>query len=274
MFLSIFLTFSAFSFVKEITNEVIEYYDEIPEFALSNGVLSVESPVYSKIDSNISIAIDTNYTFDEFVNTKEYVTASYTDVAIIINQDRLTTLREGMEYSYLPFQDLNLELTRDAVYEELLSFSDDKAKQIQTIFVLYVSIVVSYFMSLIFKVLFIACLVSIMCVTRGIRLNYANYVKIAIYEYTFPLIVEVIVACLVGPGKTYTYWASILLLYVYLLYAIRAVRLDAFLMMFSRKENVRHNNAEFESELEKYQEMNNIDNTKEEENEKEEDKKE
>ena len=63
-----------------------------------------------------------------------------------------------------------------------------------------------------------------------------------------------VTTCLVGPGKSYTYWASVLLLYVYLLYAVRAIRLDAFIMMFSRKENVRHNSQEFENELEKYKE--------------------
>lgn len=48
---------------------------------------------------------------------------------------------------------------------------------------------------------------------------------------------------------------------MYLIYAIRAVRLDAFIMMFSKKSDLKHNSNEFENELKKYNEILNTDDT-------------
>ena len=101
-----------------------------------------------------------------------------------------------------------------------------------------------------------------MCMLTGVRLNFKNYIKIAIYAYTLPFIMELISLCLGVSGKDYVYYTSSLLTYIYIIYAVRAIRLDAFIMLFSKKENVKHTSVEFENELKKYNEIVNNDITK------------
>ena len=114
---------------------------------------------------------------------------------------------------------------------------------------------IGYFVVVFFNIIFLSFIISIICILTGVHLNFSNYMKIAIYSYTLPLILEVIAICLVGPGKDYTYYATLMLTYVYMIYAVRAIRLDAFIMLFSRRKNSKHSSGEFEEELRKYNEQ-------------------
>ena len=60
---------------------------------------------------------------------------------------------------------------------------------------------------------------------------------------------------MVGTIKDYARYTIVMLTYVYAIYAMRAIKLDAFIVMFSGKKNVKHTSSEFEKELEKYKEL-------------------
>ena len=83
----------------------------------------------------------------------------------------------------------------------------------------------------IIRIIFIALIASIISLFFGIKASFSNYIKLAIYAYTLPFIIEVISICIVGTIKDYAYYTSLALTYVYILYALRAVKLDAFLTL-------------------------------------------
>ena len=56
---------------------------------------------------------------------------------------------------------------------------------------------------------------------------------------TLPYIIELISIITVGGVKDYAALASNILAYVYIFYAIRAVKLDAFLLIFNQNGNVK-----------------------------------
>lgn len=87
------------------------------------------------------------------------------------------------------------------------------------------------------EIIFLTLLTSIVATIFGIRIDFKNYLKIAIYAVTLPYIIEVISVLVVGSVKDYAVITSNVLSYVYIFYAIRAVKLDAFLLFLNSNQN-------------------------------------
>lgn len=264
LILSLILTLNVLIKINDAFQSIMDNYDEtIPEFELSNNKLNVYEKYSQKVNSETYLVINTDYTYDEYIETKEYSTLVIYDSKILVNSDMII-LELNSESHEIPFENLQYEMNKQTLYEELLEFSNDNNYKIYFSIVMFVSIAISYFVTALFKVIFLSFIISIICAMTGVHLNFSNYTKIAIYSYTLPLIIEILAICLVGAGKDYTYYATLLLTYVYIIYAVRAIRLDAFIMLFSRKGNVKHTSGSFEEELKKYNEQ--IGNNDEDEN--------
>ena len=239
---------------NEVMKELVNQYDEIiPEFKMSNGILDVQGKYSEKLDSETYLVVNTDYSYEEYTKTNEYGKLVIYDNLILINSDvaLIETKNASLKITYY---NLIGDIDKDILHEELTS-EHSVTDYIAYYGSIYISIFVSYLMAVLVKILFFTLVIIIICFITGVHLNYQNYVKIAIYAYTLPLIIEVVATCMAGMGKDYIYYATSLLSYVYMIYAARAIRLDAFIMMFSRKENLKHTSSEFEKELKKYDEL-------------------
>ncbi len=266
---SFILSLNVFSKIKEGVNELMQNYNSImPEFELSNGNLNVSETIYEKINENFYLIVDTNHSYDEIKSTKEYEkTLIYDDLAIITAKGIVIEMNGEAQY-VAEFKNLDYELNKDTLFIELQNYSSNIFYKLSIYFSVYASICIAYFIITLIRIIFIAFIISFISLILGIYLKFSNYIKIAIYTHTLPLIIEIISLCLVGTIKDYAYYTSLILTYVYIIYAIRAIKLDAFLIMVSSKKNMSHNPNEFDNELKKYNStVNNDKNVKDEEKE-------
>lgn len=270
LIMSVFFTASVYVKLTSTINEVIKNYnDTIPEFELSSGELTVYAKYSQKIGDESFLVINTDYTYDEYKETKDYSRLVIYDTVALVNKDKITIENDNEAQYIVSFDALKTSLNKQNLYEILL-YNYENSNYFMYIITLYISIFVGYFIVNLMRVFFLACIISIICTLTGIRLSFKNYIKISVYAYTLPLIIELISYCLVGAIKDYAYYTVLLLTYIYMVYAIRAIRLDAFIMMFSSKNIKKHTTDEFQKELEKYSEITN--NEEQGENEKTDDK--
>ena len=182
---------------------------------------------------------------------------------ILVNKDKITIENLGYPLEGIPtFKEIEMNTDKNGLYEIIKEAYSNTKYKTQAIFSIFVSVYFSYFIATFIKILFLALIISFICLPMGVMLNFKNYTKIAIYAYTLPLIIDVIATCLVGFGKDYTYYTTLALTYVYIIYAIRAIRLDAFIMMFSQNVKSKNTPTGFEEEIKKYNELINGDSNK------------
>ncbi len=264
LLVSIILTVNVCEKINNAIVEIIENYDKvIPEFELADGVLDVKSLYNQEIDDNSYLAVDTNYTYEEYKKTNEYSKLVIYDSVILVNKDKITIENLGYPLEGIPtFKEIEMNTDKNGLYEIIKEAYSNTKYKTQAISTIFVSVYFSYFIATFIKILFLALIISFICLPMGVMLNFKNYTKIAIYAYTLPLIIDVIATCLVGFGKDYTYYTTLALTYVYIIYAIRAIRLDAFIMMFSQNVKSKNTPTGFEEELKKYNELINGDSNK------------
>lgn len=258
LLVSLILSLNLFFKLDDTVNEIIENYnDVVPEFELSGDTLNVSKKVVAEINSDSYLIIDTDYTYEEFKTTEEYRKLLVYDTVTFINSDKIIIEVDGepMPSSEINFGMLNYNLDKQSLFDDLNTYSKDISYKIYLGFGIYISIFIAYFITVLFRVLFLACIMSIISIFFGVRLNFANYLKVAIYAYTLPLLIEVIAICMVGTIKDYAYYTTLMLTYIYAIYAIRAIKLDAFIVMLSNKKESKHTFGEFSEELKKYNEL-------------------
>lgn len=276
-FTSIILTVNITLKVNNTLKMIAENYDEIvPEFELTDGILDVKKTYRQKLDEEFFMVLDTNYTYEEYKKTDEYLNLVIYDNVLLVNKDKITLELYGEPNESIPdFKNVGININKNELYQIIKEFLSNQEYKLYTILAIFISIYVLYLKAMFIKILFLTFIISIICLARGIMLNYCSYAKIAIYSYTLPLILDVLATCLVGYGKDYTYYTTLALTYVYIIYAIRAIRLDAFIMMFSKNVKIKNAPIEFKKELDKYNELINGENEETDQNQdKDKDKKE
>ncbi len=241
------------SFQKLISYVSDEYDTLIPEFEYENHQLHMHDSVYRKINANLFVVGDTDYTYQEFQKTPQYEELIAYDVVAFLNQDRFA-IEANRELVYeIDFMNYPFSLDKNQLKDIVYQLRYDLKTKLTMFVVVYIASFVSYFLTVLSKLLFVTLVVAVMCSFRGIIIDFRNYMKIAIYAYTLPLIVDVVGTCIVGSGKSYVYYAIVLLTYVYIVYAIRAIRLDAFIMMLSKKNTMRQRPFDMDQEFDENQ---------------------
>lgn len=237
-------------------DSIVENYENnVPEFELSNNTLNVSEKIGLELSENSYLLVNTDYKYDEYRKLKEYGKLYLYDTVTLVTKDKILVEFRGVPQYDINFSEFNYELDKQGLLDELLAYSTDEGYKLYLSFSIYIIVFMTYFILIMFKVLFVSCVVAIMGAIFGIQLNLANYLKIGIYSYTLPLILEVIAICIVGEIKDYAHYATLMLTYVYAIYVMRAIKLDAFIIMFSNKKNIKHTSSEFEEELRKYREL-------------------
>ena len=177
---------------SKVFKNLVNNYDEIvPEFELKNGTLNVYEKYSQKLNKNSYLIIDTDYKFDEFKATKDYSNLLLYDNVTLINSDKIIFKVGGEIQSILSFNELEGELSKDILHSEIIRIIDEK-EYIVYIAVAILSIFIAYFMYTFGRIIFLTLIVLIICGIYGIHLNFKNYMKIAIYSYTLPLIFELL----------------------------------------------------------------------------------
>lgn len=223
--------------LSNIENFMNSYDMVVPDFSFQNGVLSVEEEKNFKIDDDILTIIDTSMTYDEYKSSEKYNQNTRYDTRIFVNSDAITYENYDGSGARLVFQDVGCSLNKKSLYSFITILYSSFANKIIMFLAVYIAIFMEYFFVKLFEILIITLMVSIICTLFRMKLNAKNYFKIAIYAMTLPYLLEAISVACVGSVKTYTMAVTSALSYVYIFYAIRAVKLDAFLLIMSNANN-------------------------------------
>lgn len=205
----------------------------VPEFSFQNGVLNVGEEKNFKLDDDTLAIIDTSMTYEEYKNSEKYNENTRYDTRVFVNSDAITYENYDGSGARLVFQDLGCSLNKKALYSYITILYSSFANKVIMFLAVYVAVFMQYFFVKIFEILVITLMVSVICALFRMRLDVKNYFKIAIYAMTLPYLLEAISVACVGSVKTYTMMVTSALSYVYIFYAIRAVKLDAFLLIMS-----------------------------------------
>lgn len=253
MFIS--MAFSSTLF-ENISSILYDYNNIIPNFVLESGRLNVEKEIYN-IDGESKFVVDTKYTVEQYVNTKDGEDVLCSNNSIILNGNGIIYTKDGVSVVYaLP--SFSEKITKDSLRSYLDVVNENWSVRLAIFFVIWLTFFIVY---LIIKFIMLLLLIFVACILNfafGIKLKFNNYMKIVTYAITLPLIVEMISILVLGRVAEYATIACQLLTYVYIFYALRAIKLDAMIMNASgntlkeKIENIINNlENEVESKLEK-----------------------
>ena len=238
LLISLFVTFSfSNSLFVAINNFMKDYNEIVPDFSLSDGVLTIEKQENIVTEDNVFYAIATNYSLSEYKNTTDYRDSSKYDSRIFINSDSITFDSFNSKEIVFPWKELSVNFTKASLYEYLTDLLGQVSFKLLVICFIFIGIFIAFIFAKLIEILFYAVFASLISIFYKVRVEFKNYMKIAIYIVTLPYLIELISILLVGSVKNYTTLVSSILAYVYIFYAIRAVRLDAFLLIINSNNN-------------------------------------
>lgn len=230
-----------------IDSLLAEYDEKIPKFTLMDGVLKVQKQEVYKVMNDLVIVLDTNYNYDEISKLEEYKEYDIYDNRIYINSDAITYESDieiaGKEEAQIPQQILLNQVSGDFDKETLKQYILEVKESTSSKVIIFVSLFMATFIvysfSKIFEVVLYSIMTSLVATISGIKLHFKNYVKISLYVITLPYILETISMVYLGEISEAAFIVSNLLAYVYILYAIRAVKLDAFILIMNNPNKVK-----------------------------------
>ncbi len=213
------------------------YNNIVPEFKFEKGVLSVEETKKLKIDDDTFLVIDTDQTYDEYSNSNAYKENTRYDTRIFVNSDAISYEDYQGSGFRLMLKDMECSFNKESLYTYITIMYENPWNKCIIFLTVYVAVFVGYFISKIFEILIIALIASIICTLFRMKINTKNYFKVAFYAVTLPYLIEAISIMCVGSIKEYTVVVTTLLTYIYVFYAIRAIKLDAFLLIVTNAQN-------------------------------------
>lgn len=237
---SAIITGNFVSKVSSLFTVFFENYDVImPEFELEKSNLVVDEKLSYDFDKkDFCIVVDTDYLYENYKTTNEYDDLLVYDYLLLINNNKAVLELDGEEMFEIDFSGFESSINKASLYDVLLKYNNDFGAKLQVVISVFITVVITYIITVTIRVIFIALIASFLSLLYGVKASAKNYIKLAIYAYTLPFIIEIISVCLVGSIKDYAYYTSMILTYVYVLYALRAVKLDAFITLFNgNKEN-------------------------------------
>ena len=230
-----------------INSLLVEYDEKIPEFTLVNGVLDVQNQEVYKVMNDLVIVLDTDYSYNEISNLEEYKEYDIYDNRVYINSDAITYESDieiaGKEEAQAPQQILldqvSGDFNKETLKQYILEVKESSFSKIIVFISIFMTIFFVYVFSKVFEVFLYTIMTSLVATISGIKLHFKNYVKIALYVVTLPYILETISMVYLGTITEAAFIVSNLLAYVYILYAIRAVKLDAFILIMNNPNKIK-----------------------------------
>lgn len=237
LIISIKFYMNANNFLKQL----ISNYDQVvPEFVLEDGNLSIDKQGVVKANQNLGVAINTDYTYEDYITSKDYDKVTKYDVRILINSDIITYESYTGEKVQLLLKDVQNNINKSTLYTFITESYKSPAAKISAYIFIYLTILTIYGIPKFIDVFIFSIFAYLICLLNRIKMDYKNYLKIAIYAITLPYIVETISILYTGVIiKNYALIISNILAYVYIYYGIRAIKLDAFLLIINNSSNTK-----------------------------------
>ena len=233
LLVSAILTTGVTTKILRWTNEFMSVYNEqISEFSIESGELILEKNMNFEF-YGVQIFADDNIVSDDF--SFESFESKDCDVSILGLKDGLAFGSENIGFVLLKYSDSGLSFDKDDVY----NFFEDSLKNpmflLTFVFSIFGGVFVAYLLTKFMNVLGISIMLLFLGMVFRTKYKFKDYMKVACYVITLPIITEILALIMTGSISEYAYITYYLLVYVYMYYAIRALKLDDIIMTTQEK---------------------------------------
>lgn len=218
--------------VKWLDDFVFVYDEKIEDFDVKNGKFTI----YENMDfeyEGVRIYANDDLNFGEL--QENVFKESESVVTILVLKDSISVGNESMGFVVTKYEDLSLDINKSKTYDTLKNALDSLTFKLLLFAVVFASVFVAYLVTKFLNVIGITLMLLILGYVFGTSYKFREYMKVAFYVMTLPIIIELIALITTGTVSDYAYITYYLLMYVYMYYAIRALKLDNIIMATQEK---------------------------------------
>lgn len=226
--ISLFVTFSFSTRFFTMIDSFMGQYDEVPNFTFEEGNLTIEQKTY-ELDGENKFVMDTSMTNQEFIQTEVGKEVLYAKGFFVINQDGILFTSNDMLVAY-SFQNWKGTFTKDNLWQMMQVIQGDAMVRVAIFFTTWLLAWILYMLLKLGNILILILVAWIFNSIFRMRLKFTNYYRVVVYALTLPLIIETATLLYLGRVPEYATIAYQLLAYVYIFYALRAMKLDLLLL--------------------------------------------
>lgn len=233
LLISVILSITSMIKITNWLNEfLIEYQEQINAFHIEDGTLTVDENM--NIDFlRVKIYTDDTHNFDE-VDLKLLDLDNY-KAAILAFKDTVAIGNNRYAYTLINYKESNMNINKQELFTLLMSVLQNPVYKVSFIIILMIGMFIVFFVSRLFYVLLITFMLMLLGMTFRLKYKFKDYMKVAFYVITLPTITEIIALVCVGELNDYATITYYLLCYVYMFYAVRALKLDNILTATQEK---------------------------------------
>lgn len=215
------------------TNEFLTVYDStVKDFTITDGILDVSE------NMNFEFAGVKLYT-DDTTSYKDFKVAELNQeedqLTIIALKDSFAIGNLNVGFLLLEYSNFNIETNKQDIYK-ILDFSlDSPVFKLSLAGAVLCSVFMAYTLTKFLNVVGITVMLLFLGMVFRTDYKFKDYMKVAFYVITLPIITEVIALTVTGELNEYATITYYLLVYVYMYYAIRALKLDNIIMSTQEK---------------------------------------
>lgn len=211
---------------------LITYNEDIEDFTITNGNLNIENEIEYSLNG-VQIKTDSTKMLTD-IDFEEIDTDGY-KLSILAFKDFFAIGSSDFGFVTSKYEGAFGDITKQMIYQKLANIIGSFSQKFTVIVSLWAIIFVSYLLSKSVQLVFIALMLMLLGSMFMLKYKYKHYLQSACYVLTLPIIIEVVSIAVTGTIVDYATITYYLLMYVYMYYAIRALKLDNIIVTTQEK---------------------------------------
>lgn len=241
---------------KEIPDFISVCQKNMPDFSIVNGILETNENVEQEWNEDCFLVVrdDISYANLKTLTFQEEKEHAY--YWIVLSDATTIGIRteEGiLELGVIPYEE-DMNFTKAQLIDIIQNWQDFLLGRIAIWGAISFSLFLAFILVRIWTLIMYMISTAIINFVFGLNLKWKDYLKIAIYACTLPFILETIAIIVVGSVSQTISFITILISCVYIFYALRALKLDSFIIGGTGKsseEKIKNALLHAQQELEK-----------------------
>ena len=215
-----------------LNNFTCIYNEKVDDFEVKNGELIVAKNMDFEYEK-VRIYANGDLNFGEL--NENVFKDSENIVTVLALKDSISVGNENVGFVITKYKDVNLDINKAETYESLRFALDSWIFKLSLAIIIFCGVFVAYLITKFLNVVGITLMLLFLGYVFGTKYKFKDYMKAAFYVITLPVITELIALIITGTVSDYAYITYYLLVYVYMYYAIRALKLDNIIMATQEK---------------------------------------
>lgn len=215
-----------------LNNFTCIYNEKVGDFEVKDGELIVDQNMDFEYEK-VRIYANGDLNFGEL--NENVFKDSENIVTVLALKDSISVGNENVGFVITKYKDVNLDINKAETYESLRFALDSWIFKLSLAIIIFCGVFVAYLITKFLNVIGITLMLLFLGYVFGTKYKFKDYMKAAFYVITLPVITELIALIITGTVSDYAYITYYLLVYVYMYYAIRALKLDNIIMATQEK---------------------------------------